>query len=215
MSRQSKEPKIVAGLGRAETPSETQARKAENSRLYIQRKTVNNLVLSLLATVGLVAVIFFAVPRSNEVPNWQVDYVALSEQAALSIGGTLITPQMPKDWAANAAEVRSSAGDGVTSWYIGFITPNSEFIGYEEALVANPTWVANVLDGNAATGTRTIGGREWTEYDYRSTEDAKNLAYSLVTVNGASTFVLYGTASDAEFTLLAESISAQIETSSP
>lgn len=214
MSKPPKGPKIVAGLGRPETPAETQARKAENSRLYVQRKTVNNLVLSLLATVGLVAVIFFVVPRPNVTPNWQVDYVALSEQAALSMSGTLITPQMPSGWAANAAEVRSSAADGVTSWYIGFITPSNEFIGYQEALVANPTWVANTLKGNAPTGSRTIGTQVWTEYDYRSMEDAKNLAYALVTVNGDSTFVLYGTANDAEFTALAEKISTQIEMSS-
>jgi len=215
MSKQPKEPKIVAGLGRPETAEESRARKAENSRLYVQRKTVNNLVLSLLATVGLVAVIFFAVPRSNVTPAWQVDYVVLSEQAALSLNGTLLTPAMPSDWAANAAEVRSSAADGVASWYIGFITPSSEFIGYQEALVANPTWVSNTLKGNAPTGTRTIGAQEWTEYDYRSMEDAKNLAYALVTVDGDSTFVLYGTANDAEFTALAEEISAQIEKGTP
>ena len=215
MSRAPKEPKIVAGLGRAETPAETQARKAENSRLYVQRKTVNNLVLSLLATVGLVAVIFFVVPRSNVTPNWQVDYVALSEQAALSMGGELITPTLPEDWAANAAEVRSGAADGVQSWYVGFITPRNEFIGYQEALVANPTWVANVLDGNATTGTRIFGGLQWDEYDYRSLEDAKNLAYALVTVSGDRTFVLYGTANDEEFTALAEKISAEIEKSTP
>ena len=215
MSKAAKEPKIVAGLGRPETPAEAQARKAENSRLYVQRKTVNNLVLSLLVTVGLVAVIFFAVPRPQTIPNWQVDYILLSEKASQSMGGQLITPVMPANWAANAAEVRSSGADGVTSWYVGFITPTSQLIGYQEALVANPTWVANTLNNRASTGKRMIGGRQWTEYNYRSTEDTKNLAYSLVTVHGANTFVLHGTASDAEFTLLAESISAQIETSSP
>jgi len=215
MSKAPKAPKIVAELGRPETAEESRARKAENSKLYVQRKTVNNLVLSLLATVGLVAVIFFAVPRSNVTPNWQVDYVGLSEQAALSLNGKLITPEMPSDWAANAAEVRSSAADGVQSWYVGFITPSNEFIGYQEALVANPTWVANTLKGNAPTGSRRIGSQTWTEYNYRSMEDAKNLAYALVTVSGGSTFVLYGTANDSEFTALAEKISAQIEMSTP
>lgn len=215
MSKAPKEPKIVAELGRAETAEESRSRKAENSRVYVQRKTVNNLVLSLLATVGLVAVIFFAVPRPQLTPNWQVDYVALSAQAAQSMGGNLITPAMPSDWAANAAQVRASSSDGVASWYVGFITPSQEFISYQEALVANPTWVANKLKSNAPTGKRTIGSQEWTEYNYRSMEGSKNLAYALVTVHGGSTFVLNGTASDAEFTALAEKISAQIEKSTP
>jgi hypothetical protein len=215
MSKAPKTPKIVAGLGRPETAEEARARKAENSRLYVQRKTVNNLVLSLLVCVGAVAVIFLLVPRPQGTPAWQVDYIALSDQASQSVGETLITPAMPSDWAANAAQFQSSAADGITSWYVGFIPPSQQFIGYQEALTANPTWVANTLEGRAATGSRTIGGREWAEYDYRSEEDANNLAYALVTTDGNSTFVIYGTAPDAEFTQLAENISSQIEKNRP
>jgi hypothetical protein len=42
--------RVVAELGRPETPEEEAARRAENSRLYRQRKTVNNLVYSLIVT---------------------------------------------------------------------------------------------------------------------------------------------------------------------
>lgn len=42
MAEKQKRPVIVAELGRPETASETASRKAEQSRLYKQRKTVNN-----------------------------------------------------------------------------------------------------------------------------------------------------------------------------
>lgn len=206
----SKKPKIVAELGRPETPAETAARKAENSRLYKSRKTINNLVYSLLVTVGLVAVIYFLVPRADGEPNWQVDYVAQSEIASKSLGESLLVPAMPEQWRANAAELRNATNGQVTSWYIGFITPSDKFIAFNEAFDANETWVANELKDYPTTGTVTIDGQQWTVYDNRSMNDAGNVEYAMVTTLGRSTVVLYGTADDAEFEQLATSITADL-----
>ena len=206
----SKKPKIVAELGRPETPEETIARKQENSRLYRSRKTINNLVFSLLVTVGLVAAIYFLVPRADGEPNWQVDYVAQSEIASQSLGEPLLVPAMPELWRANAAELRNAANGQVTSWYIGFITPKDKFIAFNEAFDANETWVANELKDYPATGTKNIDGQEWTVYDNRSYKDAGNVQYAMVTTLGRSTVVLYGTADDAEFDQLATSITADL-----
>lgn len=206
----SKKPKFVAELGRPETPAETAARKAENSRLYKSRKTINNLVYSLLVTVGLVAVIYFLVPRADGEPNWQVDYVAQSEIASKSLGESLLVPAMPEQWRANAAELRNATNGQVTSWYIGFITPSDKFIAFNEAFDANETWVANELKDYPATGTVTIDGQQWTVYNNRSMNDAGNVEYAMVTTLGRSTVVLYGTADDAEFEQLATSITADL-----
>ena len=206
----SKKPKIVAELGRPETPEETIARKQENSRLYRSRKTINNLVFSLLVTVGLVAAIYFLVPRADGEPNWQVDYVAQSEIASQSLGEPLLVPAMPELWRANAAELRNAANGQVTSWYIGFITPKDKFIAFNEAFDANETWVANELKDYPASGTKNIDGQEWTVYDNRSYKEAGNVQYAMVTTLGRSTVVLYGTADDAEFDQLATSITADL-----
>lgn len=206
----SKKPKIVAELGRPETPEETFARKQENSRLYRSRKTINNLVFSLLVTVGLVAAIYFLVPRADGEPNWQVDYVAQSEIASQSLGEDLLVPAMPEQWRANAAELRNASNGQVTSWYIGFITPQDKFIAFNEAFDANETWVANELKDYPASGTKNIDGQEWTVYDNRSYKDAGNIQYAMVTTLGRSTVVLYGTADDAEFDQLATSITADL-----
>ena len=206
----SKQPKIVAELGRPETPEETFARKQENSRLYRSRKTINNLVYSLLVTVGLVAAVYFLVPRADGEPNWQVDYVAQSEIASKSLGEPLLVPAMPEQWRANAAELRNATNGQVTSWYIGFITPKDKFIAFNEAFDANETWISNELKDYPATGTKNIDGQEWTIYDNRSYKDAGNVQYALVTTSGRSTVVLFGTADDAEFDQLATSITADL-----
>jgi len=206
----SKKPKIVAELGRPETPEETAARKAENSRLYRSRKTINNLVYSLLVTVGLVAVIYFMVPRAEGDPQWKVDYIAQSQIASQSLGEDLLVPAMPEQWRANAAELRNASNDQVTSWYIGFITPQDKFIAFNEAFDADATWVSNTLNDYPATGEITIDGQVWTVYDNRSFKDAGNMEYALVTTAGRSTVVLFGNADDAEFEQLATSITADL-----
>lgn len=210
MSPRQKDPKIVAELGRPETPEETAARKAENSRLYRSRKTINNLIYSLLVTVGLVLVIYFMVPRSEGEPNWQIDYVAQSDIASQTLGQDLLVPAMPGEWKANAAELRNSSNGQVTSWYIGFITPTNQFIGFNEAFDADATWIANTLKDYPATGEVTIDGQVWTVYDNRSMEGAGNVEYALVTTSGNRTVVLAGTADDAEFAQLATSITADL-----
>ena len=206
----SKEPKIVAELGRPETPAETAARKAENSRLYRSRKTINNLIYSLLVTLGLVLAIYFLVPRAEGDPNWNIDYVAQSEIASQSLGEDLLVPAMPEQWRANAAELRNATNGKVTSWYIGFITPADKFIAFNEAFDADATWISNTLKDYPATGEVTIDDQKWVVYDNRSMNDAGNVQYALVTSSGRSTIVLFGTADDAEFEQLATSITATL-----
>ena len=206
----SKQPKIVAELGRPETPAETAARKAENSRLYRSRKTINNLIYSLLVTLGLVLAIYFLVPRAEGDPNWNIDYVAQSEIASQSLGEDLLVPAMPEQWRANAAELRNATNGKVISWYIGFITPADKFIAFNEAFDADATWISNTLKDYPATGEVTIDGQMWTVYDNRSMKDAGNVQYALVTSSGRSTIVLFGTADDAEFEQLATSITATL-----
>lgn len=209
-SRAPKKPAISADLGRPETPEETAARKAEQSRLYRARKTVNNLVFSLLVTVGLAVGIYFMVPHSDATPEWEVDYQKVSIEAQSTVTTPLDTPLMPADWRANKAQISMGASDKVIVWYIGFITPSDQYIGYRQGVAANPAWTSSILDGLKPTGEKKIGNVVWQEFNNRSAEQAGNLAYALVTTVGSDVFVLNGTASDAEFESLATQVAEHL-----
>jgi hypothetical protein len=205
-------PRVVAELGRPETPEETAARKAENSRNHRQRQTVRNLVLALGASLLVVLVIVLIVPRSDAPIEPDTDVAAVAEQAQIAIDDELAVPELPEGWRANAAEIRSSAADGVTAWYVGYLTPSDEYIGVYQGVDANPTWVAGLLARTLATGTTTIDGIEYTVYDNRgSSDDVGNARYALTTEAGGTTFVLLGTATEAEFTTLATALTPTIE----
>jgi hypothetical protein len=205
-------PRVVAELGRPETPEETAARKAENSRNHRQRQTLFNLVLALGASLLVVLVIVLLVPRSDAPIEPAIDVAAVAEQAQIAIDDPLAVPELPEGWRANAAEIRSSATDGVTAWYVGYLTPSDEYIGLYQGVEANPTWVAGLLSRTLATGTTTIDGIEYTVYDNReSSDDVGNARYALTTEAGGTTFVLLGTATEAEFTTLATALTPTIE----
>lgn len=205
--------RIVAELGRPETPEETAERKARESRLYRERKTLSNLIWALLATLAAVVVIVLAVPHPDKPIDRSVDAAAVAMKAGETLGTTPLVP--PVDGTVNAAELRSSS-DGITAWYIGWITPDNEYIGMLQAVGANPSWVSHELADTPPTGTLTIGGRDWILYNNReSTENVGNARFGLATTFTAAdgteqTIVLLGTANDEEFLATATAVAESI-----
>ena len=210
-----KRPREVAELGRPETPEETAARKAENSRQYRARKTVNNLIYSLLATLGVVAIIFFAVPRPDAPQNWEIDYVAVGAAAQASVNGPLITPVMPAGWRANVAVLGRI--DGLPSWKVNFLTPTDDFITYRQIFGADEASLVRILGVRSLTGEFEFGtGQIWSEFDNTSGADAGvDDDYALATFELNDVFILHGTGSKEEFATIAEILSAEIAKAGP
>lgn len=205
-------PRIVAELGRPETPEETAKRRADDAVKRRQRQTVKNLVGSLLASLAVVAVIVLIVPRSDTPIERDVDVASVAAQAQVGIEPELAVPELPDGWRSNDASLRQSEADGVTAWYAGYLTPSDEYAGMYQGLGANPTWTADLLANTVATGVVTIDGVEWTVYDNREADaDVGNARYGLVTEAGESTFVLLGTASPEEFDTLARAVAPAID----
>lgn len=202
--------RIVAELGRPETPEETAARKAEASRKHRANQTFVNLVAALAACLAIVVVLVLVVVRPSLDGSPRVDYQKLAADAQPTVSETLAAPKLPKGWTANAARLEKGS-DGIVSWYIGLVTPTPQYIGLVQGLKGNATWVSVQLDGAKPTGTTTIDGVEWTVYDQRNnTKDPGNFAYSMSTAIGASSFVLHGSADTAEFHTVAASLAAEL-----
>ncbi|TDW30832.1 DUF4245 domain-containing protein [Cryobacterium psychrophilum] len=209
MSKPGRAPRVVAELGRPETPQETADRKAENSRKYRAQKTVNNLVLSLIVTVAAVLLIVMLVPRNDNPVDRSVDFAAVATQLQPSVDEPLAVPVLPEGWSTNAAEWRTA--DAVSSWYLGLVTPEKQFIGFSQAIDANPTWLAQQLLSQAPVDSVQIDGITWDMYrNPAPTADRGNFDEALVTTAGSSTYLLIGTAPETEFEVLARVLAASI-----
>ncbi|WP_167041059.1 DUF4245 domain-containing protein [Salinibacterium sp. ZJ454] len=209
-ARKSSGPRIVAELGRPETPDETAARKAETSRVHRAAQNPVNLVIALLASLGIVLFLVLVVARPNTAMHDTVDFRSVAERTQPGIDEPLLVPDVPADWEANRAEARPGTSDGSFTWYIGLITPADGYIAVNQGINEGEAWVADLLKNEQPTGERTIDGVTWQVFDQRDTRDPGNFAYSMTTQAGASSVVLNGTATDADFDAVAESLAGDI-----
>jgi len=207
-----KQRRVVAELGRPETPEETALRKAEASRNRRARQTVNNLWYSLLATLGIVLIVVLLVPRAQTPVRGDVDYRKAAAEASASLSEPVVVPRVPTGWSSNAAELRTETADRVTEWYIGFLTPSNEYIGFSEGIEANSTWLLQKVEGARESGSQGIGGLTWSVFDNRTADDPGLAEYALATTVDGTAYVLYGSADDDEFRTLAEGVAAEITT---
>jgi hypothetical protein len=202
---------IVAELGRPETAEETWLRKDTARRARKEHQTAFNLVLALIASLGIVLFLVAVVARPDSTVDRNVDYRQVADQADVP-GVTLAAPVLPEGYSSNRADYTDKTADGVDVWTVGFLTPDKQYIGMQQGIRANPTWVANQLDQHRATGTRSIGGTKWTVYDRRDErQDAGNQLYALVGTFGTDTVVLAGTADDASFRAIAGAVAKQLD----
>lgn len=202
-----KAPRIVAELGRPETPEETVARRTEASRKRRANQTVFNLVLALLASLGIVLLLVLVVVRPDRPPRADVDYVATAAQAQPAVSEPLYAPSLPPGWTSNNATLDTAPG-GSFVWKVGLITPAQQYIALEQGIGTGPSWLGGRLGRLAATSTTDIGGVTWDVYDRRDSNDPGNFAYSLVGRIGGSELLLHGTASDEDFVTLASALTA-------
>jgi hypothetical protein len=211
MNRASRVPPVVAELGRPETADETADRLAQNSRNHRARSTINNLALSLIATLGAVIAIVLLVPRAEAPVVKTVDFASVAAHAQSGFADALAVPALPDGWHSNAATTHGESG-GIRSWYIGFITPKKQFIGLTQGFGADQRWLATQLANSSPTATVMVDGVAWTAYDNRAVErDVGNVKYALVTEEGDSTYVLFGTADTGEFHALASALTEYLD----
>lgn len=181
-------PRIVAELGRPETPEETAARKAESSRVHRASQNTRNLVAALIVTIAVVVVIILAVPRGTPPEAAPIDVAAVAKSLAAARERTVIVPDAPDDWRVNAASV---TGDGPQAWTVVY-APETGFVRVEQGFDADPAWPTRVLGGAAVEDTVTIDGITWDRYDISDPSRAGNITMALSTEAGPDTILIYG-----------------------
>jgi hypothetical protein len=201
-------PRVVAELGRPETPDEAASRKAESSRVYRASQNTRNLIAALLATLAVVAVIIFAVPRGELPPAEPIDVAAVAQSIEDAEGRTVIVPEVPEEWIVNRASVE---GEATSAWTIVYV-PDKEagFLRVAQGFDADPAWSTRVLSGATVDGTVTVEGVEWDRYSIPNPERAGNISAALSTQAGDDTILIYGSADEDTLELAAASVAEQV-----
>lgn len=136
------------------------------------KQTVVNLVLSLVACLGIVIVTVLAVPRDDSNRIKPVDYVTAAESAEAASNLNLVAPELPSGWWANQAKWNASAADGVKVWKVGFVGPKNQYIGVTQGFGVNPTWVALQTIGFEPDTESKAKNNTWTKWKPAKNTDA-------------------------------------------
>ncbi|MDC7804923.1 DUF4245 family protein [Sphingomonas sp. BLCC-B65] len=198
-------PRIVAELGRPETPAETADRKAAASRAYRQSKTFRNLVAALLVIMAVVAVVYFGVPRGSLPDPEEADVAAAAQSASAAIGHPLLVPVVPENWRANSARLEGSM------WRVVYAPP-SGYVRVAQGVDADAGWATKVLGGFAPSGTVTIDGIAWDEYTIPAAARTDTVSYAISTTAGSDTVLIYGATDAATAAVAASGVTDQILT---
>jgi hypothetical protein len=200
--------RVVAELGRPETPDETASRKAESSRIYRSSQNTRNLVAALLVTLAVVAVIIFAVPRGAPPAADPIDVAAVAQSIESAEGRTVLVPEVPEEWLVNRASIE---GDSTAAWTIVYVPDEtSGFLRFAQGFDADPAWTTRVLSGASVDSTVTIDGVEWDRYAIADPSRAGNVSAALSTQAGDDIVLVYGSTDDATLELAAASVADQI-----
>ncbi|MDQ1127729.1 hypothetical protein QE428_002762 [Microbacterium sp. SORGH_AS 505] len=173
--------RIVAELGRPETPAETAARKAAASQRYRSSKTFRNLIAALIVCVGIMAVVYLGVPRGTPADVPEADVAASAAQAEKVAGHGVVIPDVPDAWRANSALVEGG------EWRIVY-APARGYVEVTQSFSAPDGWVSRELGGFAPTGTTTIDAVDWDVYELPS--PVQQIDYALATTIGSDTVII-------------------------
>ncbi|MFJ6679047.1 DUF4245 family protein [Microbacterium sp. NPDC091382] len=197
--------RIVAELGRPETPEETAARKAASSERYRSSKTFRNLIAALIVCLGIMAVVYLGVPRGTPADIPEADVAASAAQAEKTAGHGVVVPEVPDTWRPNSARVEGG------EWRIVY-APARGYVEVTQSFDSPEGWVSRKLGGFASTGATTIDGIEWDAYELPS--PVQGIDYALATTVGSDTVVigLAESTDRAAATTVAESLGNQIRT---
>jgi hypothetical protein len=156
------------------------------------KQTVNNLILALLASLGIVLVTVLAVPRDDSNRIQPVDYQASVAAAEASSSLDILAPTLPQGWWSNRATWHGKTADDVNYFETGFVGPKNQYVLVTQAFQVNPTWVALASKDYGPDSEALANNQNWTKW-FNSAEGANDpyfwtyeYAGNLITLRGST-----------------------------
>ncbi len=155
--------------------------------------STKNLVYSLLAVLGMTAVLVLMVPRVSSVSGPPVDVHATAVSVQAETGWPIVEPVgLPDGWSPTSVRYVRTTGDFMT-WHVGYQTPSGTFVAVEQTMEPTREWVAAQTNRAQSEGTMEVAGRTWEKYVRDS--KVQNSLLNVPEGEGELTTLITGTAS--------------------
>jgi hypothetical protein len=156
--------------------------------------STKNLVLSLLAVLGMVAVLILLVPRVSSVSAPAVDIHATAVDVQRRTDWPIVEAvDLPEGWTATSARYVRTTG-GFMTWHAGYQLPDGSYVAVEQTMDPSPAWVEAQTNRAPRVGTVEAALRTWTTFErdtkvQNSLLDDPSSAGDLTTlITGTATF---------------------------
>jgi hypothetical protein len=165
------------------------------------RQTLINLLLALGVTLGVLLTFMMIVPRDDSNMIRAVDYTAIAADVKASVGVEVIAPEtIPAGWWSNSARWRDTTADGVNYWHVGFVGPNNQYVGIDQAIETNQTWLAQkVIEFEQVSSSSPTGEYTLTEFQGGTDGKTGEKLWIYTTNKNADAILIGGTAKREEF----------------
>ena len=201
-------------------PEDPEAKAARVAKARAERKArqnMRNLIWSLLASLGVVALLVIVVVRPDTNLVQEIDWQDIAAQSADQLPGEPVSPRLSELWTSNRAEVTKEPGADVT-WSIGLLGPEDSYVFVDQGFGANDAWVALRVEQSRRTGDVLLGYApnqvQWTEYD-RQDVDSDGLNAYVVVLKQEGSIVVVGGTNARGVTEVANEVSWQLAESNP
>ena len=201
-------------------PEDPEAKAARVAKARAERKArqnMRNLIWSLLASLGVVALLVIVVVRPDTNLVQEIDWQDIAAQSADQLPGEPVSPRLSELWTSNRAEVTKEPGADVT-WSIGLLGPEDSYVFVDQGFGANDAWVALRVEQSRSTGDVLLGYApnqvQWREYDRQDVDSGGLNAYVVVLEQEGSIVVVGGTNARG-VTEVANEVSWQLAESNP
>jgi hypothetical protein len=126
------------------------------------RKSVLDMVRTMLVIIAAVGLLVLLVPRPNSVTPPSIDLTSAVSQAEGALGFAPLTP-VPPGWTVTSARIRRDTGD-LPSWTINYLTPRGGYVGLVQAAGWSARWQSSLTHGGEPLPSVQAGGVVWETY---------------------------------------------------
>lgn len=167
--------------------------------------STKNLVYSLFAVLGMVAVLVLLVPRVDTVGGPPVDVPAKAAEVKAQSGWPIVAPSgLPDGWSPTSVRY-VPVTSGFVTWHVGYRTPEGTFVAVEQTKDPDRAWISAQTNRAPREGTVEAGGKTWEKF-VRDTKVQNSLLHVPEAGSGELTTLITGTASFEDMAVFAESL---------
>lgn len=129
------------------------------------RQTVWDMVRSLAVVLGVVGVILLLTWRPQPDAVKVVDVAPYAALAASQADFPILQIPLPDYQPTSARWQPTLESDGAPVWFVGYVTPNGQYLQISQSTAALDTFIQEQTAGGVAGDMMDVGGQSWQRYE--------------------------------------------------